>query len=1049
MQKAFGLPRFSPNTQLLKIVAVVLFTAFISLESLGQPILDPNKKISQYVLQSWNTEHGMTSESTNDLLQSQDGYIWIGTYTGLHRFDGQNFKIFNAENSTIPSTNVLRMGLDSHDDIWVGTLHGIARFKNGEFDTPEPLKPYRNYSIESMLITQKDEIWFASKSNNLFLYKNDSVHNYSDLFFNQKSTILTIVENSQGDILMGTDDSRLIQFEANGELRDIPIPSNVNGINVIYAQNNRLYLGTGVGLYIYENDILSRVEEFNNTVVITIAEDSRGNLWIGTMQGLFRLKKGEHSVELLDESNGLTNNIIRDIIISDDGSIWGGTYRSGIFMLSDGAITTYSKNDGLATDVIVSITQIDSSSFLLGNENGELNLVQDGKIKQFVIDKPLPKARLKHLFTDNQGVIWASTYGGLVRIKNEKSHKFSTENGFPDNFIRVTFQDSKGNIWVGTKNSGLIKFIGEDQYKVIGAASGLTSNYVMAIHENDKNQLIVSTISGISIIEDDEVIKTITVEDGLPSNFTFTTFSDGDVIWIASNDGLIRYDNGNVKVYDVNNGMPSNIVYDILPDRQNNFWMPSDQSIIKVSRDRLNLIVDSSSLKMKAQQFNRSHGLKNNHCLGGVLSIIDSSGDFWIPTLGGAAFINTGNVTYEEVSANTIVESIVFNNMTHMITDNSFIVPASIDRVYIEYTGINYKNTSNLVFRYRLSPFEKDWVYAGNQRRAAYTNIPPGDYRFEVQTGMEDFFSGNTDFISISFDASWYQTFWAKTSFLIISISFGLGLYVWRVRSLRGINARLESVVNKRTEELISQKEELSMALKELSEAQDQIIQSEKMASLGVLSAGIAHEINNPLNYIQGGITMLEGLDFHNHKDHEQIDELIVLIKQGVKRAGNIVSSLNEFSHHRNIAKEPCSPNHFIKNCLSILKNQIRDGITVFENFSNEDYQIKGNNGQLHQVFLNILTNAIQSIEKQGYLTIHTFKDNHHMVIEITDTGQGIDPKILSKITEPFFTTKAPGKGTGLGLSIAYNIVKDHNGTIEFKSEVDKGTKVIVKFPII
>ncbi len=1049
MQKALGLPLFLSNTLLLKVLAVALFAAMVSLQSLGQPILDPNKKISQYVLQSWNTEHGMTSESTNDLLQSQDGYIWIGTYTGLHRFDGQNFTIFNAENSTIPSTNVLRMELDSHDDIWVGTLHGIARFKNGEFDTPKPLKDYRNYSIESMLITKKDEIWFASKSNNLFLYKNDSVYNYSNLFSNQKSTILTIVENSQGDILMGTDDSRLIRFEASGEFQDIPIPSNVNGINVIYAQNNRLYLGTGVGLYIYENNILSRVEEFNNTVVITIAEDSRGNLWIGTMQGLFRLKKDEHSIELLDESNGLTNNLIRDIIISDDGSIWGGTYRSGIFMLSDGTITTYSKNDGLATDVIVSITQIDSSSFLLGNENGELNVIQDGKVKQFVLDKPLPKARLKHLFTDNQGQIWASTYGGLIRIKNGKSHKYSTENGFPDNFIRVTTQDSKGNIWVGTKNSGLIKFFEEDQYKIIGASSGLTSNYIMAIHENDKNQLIVSTISGVSILENDEVIKTITVEDGLPSNFTFTSFSDGEVIWIASNDGLIRYDDGHVQIFDVNNGMPSNIIYDILPDRQNNFWMPSDQSIIKVGRERLTLLMDSTGLKLEAEQFNRSHGLKNNHCLGGVLSTTDSSGDFWIPTLGGAAYVNTNNVTFEEVSAKTIIEKIVYNHVTNTMTENSLIIPAGTDRIYIQYTGINYKNTSNLEFRYRLSPFEKNWVYAGNQRMAAYTNIPPGDYLFEVQTGIKQSFSESQDFIYISFDASWYQTFWAKISFFIISISFGLGLYVWRVRSLRGLNVRLEGIVNKRTEELISQKEELSMALKELSEAQDQIIQSEKMASLGVLSAGIAHEINNPLNYIQGGISMLDGLDFNNHKDHEQIKELIALIKQGVKRAGDIVLSLNEFSHHSNIAKEPCSANHIIKNCLSMLQHQIREGIKVFENFSNEDYQIKGNNGQLHQVFLNILTNAIQSIEKQGYLTIRTLKDNNHIAIEISDTGHGIDPKILSKITEPFFTTKAPGKGTGLGLSIAYNIVKDHNGTIDFKSEVDKGTKVILRFPII
>jgi len=250
-------------------------------------------------------------------------------------------------------------------------------------------------------------------------------------------------------------------------------------------------------------------------------------------------------------------------------------------------------------------------------------------------------------------------------------------------------------------------------------------------------------------------------------------------------------------------------------------------------------------------------------------------------------------------------------------------------------------------------------------------------------------------------------------------------------------------------EELFSQKEELIETIEKLNETQNQLIQSEKMASLGVLSAGIAHEINNPLNFINGGIMGIE--DYLNEncaEKKEDIDPLINAINIGVKRASEIVSSLSHYSRQDDLPSEDCDIHQIIDHCLVMLNNQIKNKIEVKKLYCNEYHSVIGNEGKLHQVFLNIISNSEQSIEGKGIINIITSVKDKHFEIKIKDTGKGISQDNIQKIFDPFFTTKAPGKGTGLGLSITYKIISEHNGTINYDSEIDKGTTVTISFPL-
>lgn len=254
-----------------------------------------------------------------------------------------------------------------------------------------------------------------------------------------------------------------------------------------------------------------------------------------------------------------------------------------------------------------------------------------------------------------------------------------------------------------------------------------------------------------------------------------------------------------------------------------------------------------------------------------------------------------------------------------------------------------------------------------------------------------------------------------------------------------------------RKNEIINQKNsELQNTLIRLQDTQGHLLQSEKMASLGVLTAGVAHELNNPLNYIMGAYVGL----YRHYKDKtfseydEQVGILIDALKAGVERSVSIVEGLNQFTRNSNSYNEDCKLHDIINNSINILQNQLSNNIAIIKQYTDSDIIIKGNVGNLHQVFINILNNSIQAISNNGTITIKTSFVDANVCIEITDTGEGIEAENLAKVADPFFTTKEPGKGTGLGLAITYNIIKKHNGTLEFQSEYGKGTSTKITLPI-
>jgi len=241
-------------------------------------------------------------------------------------------------------------------------------------------------------------------------------------------------------------------------------------------------------------------------------------------------------------------------------------------------------------------------------------------------------------------------------------------------------------------------------------------------------------------------------------------------------------------------------------------------------------------------------------------------------------------------------------------------------------------------------------------------------------------------------------------------------------------------------------REEIKMK-KKLEKTQVQLLQAEKMASLGKLAAGVAHQLNNPL----GGISLFTKLILEEYELEEKIKDDLNRILKDTQRCSDTVKELLEFARQTSQFMKPCDINRAITRTLFLLENQALFQNIITENDLSPDLpHVKADIQQLNHMFMNIILNAAQAMEGKGTLTLKTFlnSDKDHVCIEITDTGPGIPEDIKNNIFEPFFTTKEEGKGTGLGLSIVYGIVENHMGNIHVTSKPGNGTKFFIELPL-
>ncbi|MFC2104835.1 two-component regulator propeller domain-containing protein [Bacteroidota bacterium] len=1055
--------------------------------------LDPEKSITQYTLKSWTIDNGLPSNAINDITQSQNGYIWIATYGGVVRFDGIKFTKYSSQNSDALLTEATKLVCeDKNGTIWIGTQKGIALFQNNNLYRSKNLKTLDNANIESIFVDKKNNVWIGTNANGLYRYEADTLIYFKDFEKLTSSAIYAIYEDNIGVIWIGTLKGELIKYE-----NKVFTPCDINNsTETIYSfyQNSRgiMWVGASTGIYTIENDKLQKLSDINIRFIENIIEDINGQYWISSSSdGLYRYDNTLCKSELLSEANGLPNNRVTKIILDNQGNLWGGTYRTGIFQITDGKFTCYSESEGLYSTTNTAILEYGKDEFWLANEMGTIDIIKNGKINQLKTKIPIPSPQIKDMFKDSKGNVWISTYAGILKIEKQEEKLFNINNGFPDNYIRKTFEDFKGNIWIATNRTGIHKFRNDGSVLTLNSSNGLNTDYVMTIIQYKPDIIIAGTKKGFNLIKNDSVIKQYSVSDGLPDNLIFNIYKDNeDILWISTNSGISRFENNSFTNYSTENGLQTNNVYDIIEDNLGYFWMPGPTGIMKVSKQQLNDFAAEKISKIDYIFYDKSDGMKSSVCLGATKSLKDSNGNLWFLTAEGIAIIDPKEITLSKDLPPVFIEKVYAGDSIFDL--NEIInIHAKHKRFNIDYTAIDLIFPQKISFKHMLEPFETEWTDAGNVRTISYTNIDPGIYTFKVRsTNNHGIWNENYVSIKVRVLPAWYQTLLFKISIFIIV--FG-GIVVWyksrinRVKRQRNI---LEKEVEERTHEINQQKEEILTQSEELKAqrdlaqeqkekiehqneeleihqnqleklvekrtvalkiAKDKAEESDRLKSSFL--ANMSHEIRTPMNAIIG---------FSNLLVEDNVDKLTreALTNEITKNSFSLLNLIENIldlakieTHQLTVTKSEIKLTELLNDIYfsfsDVIKNKKLE--LIIDRDIKEDIVLFSDSMRIKQILKNIVDNATKFTEK-GSIEIGYTKQPNDITVYVKDTGIGMNENqvnnIFSRFTKIEESKEKLYRGAGLGLAICKYLSDLLKCEISVVSKLNIGTTFYLNIPV-
>jgi PAS domain S-box-containing protein len=824
---------FRPNNlHHRRILAVRLLLPFILLcaSSAAWSRGTPNT-IGPYMHDSWRTEDGLAQNSAQAIIQTSDGYLWVGTQEGLQRFDGAQFKTFDKKNTSAFKLNDVRTLLqDREGNLWIGTFgSGVIRYKDNGFHT---------YLHEDGL------------SNN---------------------TVAALLQDRDGNLWIGTDDGlnelkqgRFVCFGKDQGLSD-------SKINVLaQSANGDLWVGTNNGLnrIPHGNFQNSSVEKLlTGSVIKSLLIDSRGDLWIGTQtKGLYRLPRGDRASQLVHygAESALPQASIR-AILQDDDTLWAGTDGGGVCRLEQSAdskkFECYTSRDGLSGNSVDSLFRDREGNLWIGTETGGLNRLRPSVLTIFAGGAD-PDDAARSIFEGHDGSIWIAMDSGLRRYKNGEVKSYPFRNGMANSIPWSVIEDREGNIWLGTKGGGLNEFT-KGGVKNYTTRDGLADDAIYAVFQDHTGDIWVGTPHGLSrfhqgrfttydtsnglsgkrvwfIFEDHAQNLWLGTDAGLTlfskghfSNFDFDQpgsisdlggvtyiYEDSDhVLWIGTDGiGLKRFANGNFTTYRQSNGLFDDTIWAILEDDQGNLWMSSNRGISRVSKSELNDFSAGKLLKINSVSYGSTDGMPASECNG------DSQMPAWKTRDGKLLFacvravvaVNARNQTYNPLPPPVVIEEVDVNDKH--IADNER-VPVGRGDLKFDFAALSYVAPEKVEFKYRLegSDYEQ-WTDAKNVREVPYTNIPPGEYTFQVIASNNDGV-WNQQGASFHFflKPRFYQTTWFKVACVVCVLSMVIVAYRLRILQARRREKELTVLVAARTRALqleMAQRQEIEEALR-------------------------------------------------------------------------------------------------------------------------------------------------------------------------------------------------------------------------------------------
>lgn len=794
---------------------------------------------SEYLIGSWRAEDGLPQNSVTCVVQTRDGYLWLGTFNGLARFDGVRFVAFGAHNTPeLRSNRILSLLEDRNGGLWIGTEGGgVTRWEAGRFT---------NFTVWEGLA---------------------------------HDTVQCLAEDASGRILIGTPaglsvwhDGRLITIEktegiGEGAVRAAAVDAQgrcglLVGQSVGWLDSGHgpmttatgvaarqgmvgLHRGASGTVWLFGKGVLAplgpepeasrRAPALDPELQVQAVLESRtGDLWIATRLGQLLRWRAEQwlAVSILEE---VGQHPVRCLAEDWEGNLWVGTDGGGLVRLKPRRLTNLRARDGLLNEFILSMAEDDAGGVWLGAHCGGLRLWRGESAQPWTADGALlPGACVGPLLRTRDGSLWVGTSGeGLFRWRDGRATRFGRTQGLPDPTILSLFEDREGRLWIGTAESGVFQWQ-EGRFQNFTMREGFPAQRITAIVQDQEGDLWIGSNGGGLYRYASGKFSFYSRREGWGGDFIRALLVDTEgALWIGTGgSGLTRMKDGWFHTLTARDGLSDDVVSQILEDDFGNLWIGCNRGICRVNKQAFEDFAAGRSPTVSVAAYGKSEGMESLECTGGIqpAGLKTRDGTLWFPTVKGAVILKPASlagpgaldrdphdpasrrrspvppsVVIEEVWVDgerlpeAVVRGLSAKASGGRLPDRPpavgrIAIHPDYKRLEIRYTALSFTAPEKVRFRYRLDGLDADWVEAGENRTARFGKLPSGDYRFRViACNSEGVWDESSVALPLTLRPHFWQTRWFFAGTLFAAGSLAAGALRMRERGkLRRALARLE-----------------------------------------------------------------------------------------------------------------------------------------------------------------------------------------------------------------------------------------------------------------
>ena len=745
----------------------------------ADPLLAPR----QHLETVWSVKDGLPDNSVNVILQTRDGYLWLGTEKGLARFDGVRFLVFDSWNTKeLHTDRISALGEDTQGNLWIGTKGGgVTRHRQGAFSHAGLSSQF----VSALCADRLGRVWVGTAGGGLFVFSAGQFASYStssglpDLF------IGAICEGRDGTIWLGTRYAGLVGL-TNGVFQKHPLttappPGPINAL--CEDDDGRLWLGTTAGLLHLDGaQICSYTvrDGLPADAVLAISRDRQRNLWVGTKAGAVSFPMGS-DVLAGTIPPSVRGEAVSACLIDHEGNIWLGTAGNGLKQLVPMKFASLSMRDGLSHEVVSCVLEDRAGQMWFGTYGG-LNCLAGGKLKSWGPQDGLAHPIVTALQEDARGGMWIGTQEGMNRLVQGRLLPAPR----PQMSVWAFCQDAAGSLWMGTAD-GLFES-STNRVAKHTVESGLPSNDIRALAAGRGGRLWIGTAHGLAFRQDGRFTP-LPLPAGALTRIILCLREDRDgVLWCGTlGGGLIRWQDGKATTFAMSEGFPDNTIYQVLDDELGFLWLTSNRGVFKVAKADLNRLARGEIRTVTPMVFGRADGLPSEECKGFAQPAgwRARDGRLWFPTSKGVAVIDPARPITSRAAPPVVIEQVIADN-EHLAPAAKITLKPGREKLEFHFVALSFAMPDRVRFKYLLEGFDKEWTDAGARRVAYYTHLPPGRYRFRVTAcNLEGVWSKPGAVAEVTVRAEFWQTAWFRLG-AVAMLGLGVfGVHRWRLARMR------------------------------------------------------------------------------------------------------------------------------------------------------------------------------------------------------------------------------------------------------------------------